>query len=344
MRLHPKFNFRKVGMITRRQVFVMFGAGILIASSHLMAQSRPQKSVRVAYLSISSRTSDGKPPAALIDALAGLGYVEGKNIAYAARFAEGKTESLPVLAAELVRVGVDIIVTQGGPATLAAKQATAQIPIIMGVAAGDAVATGLIESLARPGGNVTGISDENVGLNSKRMQLLKETLPKAARIAIIWNANDQGMSVRFTAMQKAAEILKIKVDSIEVRKSEDFAGALDTIGKLRTDAMLVVMDVLTSLNRQQILEGAAALHIPAMYEMGQFVDAGGLMSYGPSTADGLRRTAGYIDQIVKGAKVLDLPAEQPTRFYLTINLKTAAKLGLTFPPTLLLIADEVIRE
>ncbi len=331
-------------MITRRQVVVPFGAGILVTSLRLKAQSMPQTAVRVAYLSGTGRTSDGKPPAALIDALVGLGYIEGKNITFVARFSEGKAEILPVLAAELVRLGVDIIVTQGGPPTLAAKQATTQIPIIMGSVGGDAVATGLIESLARPGGNITGMSDENVGLNSKRMQLLKETLPKAARIAIIWNANDQGMSVRFTAMQKAAEILKIKVDSVEVRKSEDFAGALVTISKLRADAMLVVFDALTISNRQQVLEGAAALHIPAMYEVGQFVDAGGLMSYGPSTADGLRRTAGYIDQIVKGAKVVDLPAEQPTRFYLTLNLKTAAKLGLTFPPTLRLMADQVIGE
>ena len=331
-------------MITRRQVFAPVGAVILVISMHLKAQPRPQKVVRVAFFSVAGSTSDGKPPAMLTDALAGLGYVEGKNIAYIARFSEGKAELLPLLAAELVRLGVDIIVTQGGPATLAAKQATTQIPIIMAPVAGDAVAIGLIESLARPGGNVTGMSDENVGLNSKRMQLLKEALPTAARIAIIWNVNDQGMRLRFTAMQKAAEILKIKVDSIEVRKSEDFAGAFDTIGKLRPDAMLVVMDGLISLNRQQILEGAAALHIPAMYEFGQFVGAGGLMSYGPSPADGLRRAAGYIDKIVKGAKVVDLPAEQPTRFYLTINLKTAAKLGLTFPPTLLLMADEVISE
>ena len=331
-------------MINRRQILVPFGAAILVTSLNLQAQSGFQKVVRVAFLSVASRTSDGKPPAMLTDALIGLGYLEGKNIAYVARFAEGKSERLPVFAAELVRLGVDIIVTQGGPATLAAKQATTQIPIIMAPVAGDAVATGLIESLARPGGNVTGMSDENVGLNSKRMQLLKETLPKAARIAIIWNADDQGMRLRFTAMQKAAEILKIRVDSIEVRKSEDFAGAFDTIGKLRPDAMLVVMDGLISLNRQQVLEGAAALYIPAMYEVGQFVDAGGLMSYGPSPADGLRRAAGYIDKIVKGAKVVDLPAEQPTRFYLTINLKTAAKLGLTFPPTLLLMADQVISE
>ena len=145
-------------------------------------------------------------------------------------------------------------------------------------------------------------------------------------------------------MQKAAEILKVQVNSIEVRKSEDFAGAFDTIGKLRPDAMLVVTDGLTFSNRQKILEGAAALHIPAMYEFANFVLAGGLMSYGPSIADGLRRAAGYIDQIVKGAKVVDLPAEQPTRFYLTINLKTAAILRLTFWPALLLIADEVISE
>ena len=331
-------------MINRRQVLVPFGAAILFTSLHHQAQSGPQKVVRVAFFSVVGSTSDGKPPAMLTDALAELGYVEGKNIAYVSRFAEGKAERLPVFAAELVRLGVDIIVTQGGPATLAAKQATTQIPIIMAPVAGDAVATGLIESLARPGGNVTGMSDENVGLNSKRMQLLKETLPKAARIVIIWNANDQGMRLRFTAMQMAAEILKIKVDSIEVRKSEDFAGAFDTIGKLRPDAMLVVMDGLITLNRQQILEGAAALHIPAMYEVGQFVGAGGLMSYGPSIADGLRRAAGYIDKVVKGAKVVDLPAEQPTRYYLTINLKTAAKLGLAFPPTLLLMADEVISE
>ena len=329
-------------MINRRQVIFPFGAALLVTSIFLQAQPRPQKVVRVAFFSAASRTPDGKPPAMLTDALAGLGYVEGKNITYFARFAEGKAERLPVFAAELVRLGVDIIVTQGGPATLAAKLATTQIPIIMAPAAGDAVATGLIESLSRPGGNVTGMSDENVGLNSKRMQLLKETIPKAARIAIIWNANDQGMSLRFKAMQKAAEILKVKVDSIEVRKSDDFAGAFETIGKLRPDAMLVVTDGLTSSNKQQVLEGAEALHIPAMYEVGHFVDSGGLMSYGPSVADGLRRAAGYIDQIVKGAKVVDLPAEQPTRFYLTINLKTAAKLGLTFPPTLLLMADEVI--
>lgn len=329
-------------MITRRQALIPLSAGIFVASSHLKAQLRPQKVVRVAYFSVSSQTSDGKPPAVLIDALARLGYVEGKNIVYVARFAEGKVENLPMFAAELVRLGVDIIVTQGGPATLAAKQVTTQIPIIIATVAGDAVATGLIESLARPGGNVTGMSDENDGLNSKRMQLLKETLPKAARIAVIWNANDQGMRLRFLAMEKAAEVLKIRVDSIEVRKSGDFAGAFNTIDKLRADAMLVVMDVLTSSNRQQVLEGAAALHIPAMYEIGQFVDAGGLMAYGPSTEDGLRRAAGYIDQIVKGAKVSDLPAEQPTRFYLTINLKTAEKLGLTFPPTLRLMADEVI--
>ena len=329
-------------MINRRQVIFPFGAALLVTSIFLQAQPRPQKVVRVAFFSAASRTPDGKPPAMLTDALAGLGYVEGKNITYFARFAEGKVERLPVFAAELVRLGVDIIVTQGGPATLAAKLATTQIPIIMAPAAGDAVATGLIESLSRPGGNVTGMSDENMGLNSKRMQLLKETIPKAARIAIIWNANDQGMSLRFKAMQKAAEILKVKVDSIEVRKSDDFAGAFETIGKLRPDAMLVVTDGLTSSNKQQVLEGAEALHIPAMYEVGHFVDSGGLMSYGPSVADGLRRAAGYIDQIVKGAKVVDLPAEQPTRFYLTINLKTAAKLGLTFPPTLLLMADEVI--
>lgn len=329
-------------MITRRQVVIPLGAGILVTSFHLKAQFNPQTVVRVAYLSAAGRTSDGKPPSIFIAALARLGYVDGKNITYVARFAEGKVESLPLFAAELVKLGVDIIVTQGWSATLAAKQVTTRIPIIIATFAGDVVATGLIESLARPGGNITGLSDENDGLNSKRMQLLKETLPKAARIAIVWNANDPGMRVRFTAMQKAAEVLKIKVDSVEVRKSEDFAGAFDTIGKLRADAMLVVMDVLTLLNKQQVLEGAAVLHIPAMYEVGQFVDAGGLMAYGPSTEDGLRRAAGYVDQIVKGAKVSDLPAEQPTRFYLTINLKTAEKLGLTFPPTLRLMADEVI--
>jgi putative ABC transport system substrate-binding protein len=264
--------------------------------------------------------------------LRALGYVEGRNIAYEARFAEGRPERLPGLAAELLQLKVDLIVTQGGPSAVAAKQATSTIPIVMALPAGDAVAAGLITSLARPGGNVTGLTDESVQLSAKRLEILKQTVPKAAVIAVLWNANDEGMTLRYREIEKAARILNVAVQPLSVREPDDFAVAFSTMTRRRPDAMFLVADSLTILNRKRVVEFAATHRIPTMYEFGFIVRDGGLMSYGPSTEDNFRQAAHYIDRILKGAKPGDLPAEQPTRYYLTVNVKTAAALGLTIPP------------
>jgi putative ABC transport system substrate-binding protein len=329
-------------MITRRQMVLAFGAGAYAASFRVYAQQSAQEVFRVGILSTGGPTPDGAPPSPLREGLRGLGYVENKNIVYEARFANGEMERLPGLAAELIRLKVDVIVTQGGPATLAAKQATSTIPIVMAPAAGDAVAIELIASLARPGGNVTGLTDESAQLSAKRMQLLKEALPKAALIAILWNINDQGMTVRYREIEKAARILQVEVQPISVREAKDFAAAFVTMTSRRPDAIFLVSDVFTRANRKQVIEFAAAHRIPAMYEYGAYVRDGGLMSYGPSPEDGLREAAIYVARLLKGAKAADLPAEQPTRYYLTINRTTAAALGLTIPSSLLLRADEVI--
>jgi putative ABC transport system substrate-binding protein len=283
--------------------------GMLLPSLPAAAQA-PQTVFRVGHLAAPGRTPDGAPPRALREALRALGYVEGQNVAYEARFAEGKFERLPELAADLVRLKVDVIVTQGGSSTDAARRATSTVPIVMAPAAGDAVAVGWIATLARPGGNITGFSDESLQLSSKRMEFLKEAVPQAALIAIIWNENDRGMTLRYREIEKAAQALRVEVQAFGVRGPEDFA---------------------------------AANRIPAMYESSAIVREGGLMSYGYSFDDQFREAARYVDRILKGARPADLPAVQPTRYYLTVNLKTAATLGLTIPPSLLIRTDEVIQ-
>ncbi|MEO5700220.1 MAG: ABC transporter substrate-binding protein [Casimicrobiaceae bacterium] len=329
-------------MTTRRQVLLTMGVGLIAAPLPAHSQAKPQKVFRVGNLSTGSRPSDGSVPAALKDALRGLGYVEPQNIVYESRFADGKPERLAELAAQLVRLRVDVIVTSGGPASLAAKRATATIPIVMAPAAGDAVVAELIASLARPGGNVTGMTDESAQLSAKRMQLLREVVPKATSIAIIWNENDQGMTVRSRAIHAAARRLQVEVQAIGVREPGDLAAAFAALARRRPDAIFLVSDVFTRSNRQQVIDFAAAHRIPAMYETGLYVRDGGLMAYGPSPEDGFSEAAKYVDQILRGARPADLPAQQPNRYYLTINRRTAEALGLTLPPALLLLVDEVI--
>ena len=204
------------------------------------------------------------------------------------------------------------------------------------------MALGWIASLPRPGGNITGLTDESVQLSAKRMQLLKEAVPKAALIAVLWNANDQGMTLRYRGIEKAARLLHVEVEAFGVCKPDDFTAAFSAMTRHPPDALFLVADPMTGMNRKRVIEFAATYRIPAMYEYDFYVRDGGLMSYGPSFADSFRLAAFYIDRILKGAKPADLPAEQPTRYYLTVNLKTAATLGLTLPPPLLL-ADEVIK-
>jgi putative ABC transport system substrate-binding protein len=315
----------------------------LLAGPVTVAAQAPSKVFRVGYLSAGGRTPDGGPPGPLREALRSLGYVEGRNIAYEVRFAEGKLDRLPGLAAELVALKPDVIGTQGGRSTVAAKQATTTIPIVIALSAGDAVAVGWIASLARPGGNVTGMSDEVVQLSAKRMEILKEAAPQATRIAVVWNREDAGMTLRYREIEKAARTLNVDVQAFGVREPADFPTAFAEMTRRRPDAMFVVLDALTNVNRKQFIEFAASQRIPAMYEAGFFVHDGGLMSYGSSALDEFRRAAAYIDRILKGAKPADLPAEQPTRYYLSINMKTAAALGLTVPPSLLLRADDVVQ-
>jgi putative ABC transport system substrate-binding protein len=314
----------------------------MLAGSVVAAAQAPSRVFRVGFLSAGGRSADGGPPGPLREALRTLGYVEGRNIAYDARFAEGKFDRLPGLTAELVALKVDVIATQGGAATIAAKEATATIPIVIALSAGDAVAIGWIASLARPGGNVTGMSDEVVQLSAKRMEILKEAAPHAARIAVVWNRDDAGMTLRYREIEKAARTLKVEVQPLGVREPGDFPGAFAEMTRRRPDAMFVVLDALTNVNRKQLIEFAATHRIPAMYEAGFLVREGGLMSYGPSAQDEFRRAAFYIDRILKGAKPAELPAEQPTRYYLSINMKAASALELTLAPALLLRADDVV--
>jgi len=340
MPTHTLPSLRRV--IVRSALITSVVLGILAHPVVAVAQS-PSKVVRIGYLGVGGRTPDGAPPGPLREGLRDLGHIDGQTVVYEARFAEGKLERLPDLAAELVRLPVDVIVATGGPATAAARQATATIPIIMAPAAGDAVAVGWIASLPRPGGNVTGLTDESVQLSAKRLELLKEAVPQAALIAVLWNATDPGMTLRYREIEKAARLLRVEVQALSVREPEDFAGALSTMTRRRPDAIFLVSDVLTNMNRKRVIEFATTHRIPAMYEYSLYVRDGGLMSYGPSFEDGFRLAARYIDRIVKGAKPADLPAEQPTQYYLAVNLKTAATLGLTFPPSLVIRADEVVQ-
>lgn len=326
----------------KRRTFVAASLVGLVLPATTRSQT-PQKVFRVGLLVAGGRTPDGGPPAALRDGLRELGYVEGKNVTYETRFAEGRPERLPAFAGELVRLKVDAIVAQGWMAQSAAKQATSVIPIVTAPASGDLVGTGLITSLARPGGNLTGLSDDSVPLSAKRMELLKEAVPKAAVMAVLWNADDRGMTMRSQEIEKAARILKVDVKAIGVRRAEDLATAFSEISRLRPDAVFVVADALTVMNRKAIIEFMTQQRIPAMYEVGSQVNDGGLMSYGPNPADMFRKGAVYLDKIFKGAKPADLPAELPTRYYLTVNLKAAEAIGLTIPPVLLLRADNVVK-
>ena len=251
-------------------------------------------------------------------------------------------ERLPGLAAELVALDVDVLLTVGAPAADAAKGATSTIPIVV-VVPGDADATGLVASLARPGGNITGISDPAAALSAKRLGLLKEAVPSATRVAVMWNANDRAMTLRYNEVERAARVLHVNVEPLGVRGPDDIDAALSNMTRERPDALFLVADSLTIVNRKRIIDFAATHHIPAMYEFSFYVRDGGLMSYGPTMDDMLRRAASYVDRIFKGAKPGDLPVEQPTRYYLLVNLKTAKTLELTIPQPLLLRADEVVQ-
>lgn len=327
-------------MIDRRTFAGLAAAGLFPLSLAAMAQ-QPSKVWRIGFLAGGARPPDGAAPAPLRKALEALGYAEGRDIVYEARWGEARNERLPALAAELIALKVDAIVTQGGPSAAAAKQASASTPVVV-VNAGDVVETGLAASLARPGGNVTGVNDPAAVLSAKRLEILKELVPAMKRVAVLWNASDQAMTLRYREIEKAAQVLRVSIEPLGVREPDDFNVALAAMSRTRPDALMMVTDALTTLNRQRVLDYAAANRIPAMYEFAVVPKAGGLMSYGSDTGESMKLAAEYVSKILKGAKASELPVEQPNRYYLVINLKTAKALGITIPQTLLLRSDEVI--
>jgi len=295
----------------------------------------------IGYVGNSSPSLEPRLLGAFRDGLRNLGYVEGQNIRIEYRWAEGRYERFPDFMAELVRLRVEVIVVAGTPATLAARRATNAIPIVMAVI-GDALETGVVPSLARPGGNVTGLSTVVPELEGKRLELLKQALPKLSRLAVLANPANPFVAVAWRQTQRAAETLHIKLQRVDVRQPEEFGNAFSVIANERPDALTVMADRFILTHRAQIIAFGTKSRLPGMFPYWEFVEEGGLMAYGPSYADMFRRSATYVDKILKGVKPADLPVEQPTKFELIINLKTAKTLGLTIPQTLLLRADQVI--
>jgi putative ABC transport system substrate-binding protein len=274
-------------------------------------------------------------------ALRDLGYVEGRNAAFEYRYAQGRDAVFPSLAADLVGLNVDVIVTWGVQAARTSKQATTTIPIVMAAIA-DPVATGIVSSLARPGGNVTGVTSVSLELEAKRLELLRELNPRASRIGTFWNPLNPLSALILGQTQAAARAMGLELIAVEARITDEFAQAFATMTKARPDALTVPTEVVLLDRRARILEFVARSRLPAVYGYREYVDAGGLMFYGPSWPNLFRRAASYVDKILKGAKPADLPIEQPTKFELVINVKTARALGLTIPPSLLLRVDHII--
>jgi putative ABC transport system substrate-binding protein len=318
---------------------VMLTLSLLAAP--LAAEAQPPGQVyRIGFLSttpLPARVWD-----ALLDGLRERGYSEGQNLVFERRFSEGKAERFPEFAAEMVQLRVDLIIVTTTPAALAAKHATQTIPIVI-TSAIDPVGAGLVASLARPGGNITGLSSVAPELNGKRLELLKEVVPGMTRVAVLWNAANPANASAWQETQAAARVPGLRLHSQEVQGPQDFEGAFALMVQTRPDALLVLGDSLINMHEQQIAEFATQNHLPSMVARRESVMAGGLMFYGSSLPDRLRRAADYVDRILKGAKPADLPVEQPMKFELVINLKTAKALGLTIPPHVLFQADEVIR-
>jgi putative ABC transport system substrate-binding protein len=314
---------------------------LLVGWMGMAEAQQPKKVPRIGFLFY------GSPgPSPEVDAfrqgLRELGYIEGQNIAIEYRFASGRVERLPELAADLVRLELEVIVTPATPASLAAKQATSTIPIVFAAVA-DAVGAGLIASLARPGGNITGLTSISAELGGKRLELLKEVAPKASRVAVLYNPADRSNVLVLKELQDSAPTLGLTLQPLEVRGPSEFEGAFVEMTRQHAHALFGTAGILTFENRKSLVDLAAKSRIPTMWGHRQFVEAGGLMSYAVNFYDQIRRTATYVDKILKGRKPVDLPVEQPTKFEFIINLKAAKQIGLTIPPNVLARADKVIK-
>ncbi len=328
-------NLRTVGL------FVTLAAGILPASFPVDAQPSA-KVPRIGVLYGGSPAFVSHLSEAFRQGLRERGYVKGQNIAIEYRYAHGNYEQLPALAAELVRLKVDVIVAPIAPAVRAAKQATTTIPILM-VSASDPVGSGLVASLSRPGQNVTGLSVVTPELSGKNLQWLKEVLPGLSRVAVLWNPVNPVSVLELKEIEVAARALGLRPQLLQVRESTEFEGAFAAMTRERAGALTVLVDAMFFSHRRRIVELAAKSRLPAIYQRREFVEDGGLIAYGPSLADLFRRIAGYVDKILKGAKPGGRPVEQPTKFELVVNMKTVKVLGLTIPQAVLIRADELIQ-
>ena len=319
-------------------------ATFFLTTASLAHAQQSKKLPRIGYLSPTDPATESVPSEAIRLALRALGYIEGQNIATEYRYAEGKLDRLPELATELVRLKVDIILTTGGTATRAAKNTTKTIPIVMMGLAADPVELGLVESLARPGGNVTGVTTLSRELGGKRLELLKEAVRKLARVAVLYDpAIQQGVLEVKEVLPVAARALKLTLRSWEVRAADDFEKVFAALNKRRPDGLYVLSGPLTNANQKRIAGLALKSRLPSVFATRAAVDAGGLMSYGADLADNYRLVAWYVDKILKGAKPADLPVQRPMKFEFVINLNTAKQIGITIPQWTLMKADKVIK-
>jgi ABC-type uncharacterized transport system substrate-binding protein len=322
----------------RREFITLLGGAAAVWPFAARAQ-QTLKAARIGYLAFRAPLSADD---AFFQGLRDLGWVEGQNIFVERRFAAGNVDRLKDSAAELVRLKVDVIVTAASAPTQAAKDATTSIPIVF-ANAGDPVGQGFVQSLPHPGGNITGIAfDASVDITAKQAQLLIEAVPKASRLAVLWNPTSAFLHSYWSVIKTAAPALRVNLQSLEVQDANEFERAFDAMTREHADGLMVLSDTFTTFYRARLAELAAKHRLPAIYGHNQYTEAGGLMSYGPSLSDAYGRAAAFVDKILKGTKPADLPVEQPTKFELIINLKTAKTLGLEIPPTLLARADKVI--
>jgi putative tryptophan/tyrosine transport system substrate-binding protein len=326
----------------RRRKFILTASGAAVASglAWLRTVRAQQKPTTLGILGTGTSVSQGKMYEALVVRLRELGWAIGRSVTIEYRWAEGQSERMAEIAAEFVRLKVDVIVTTGAEGIAAAQKATSTIPIVFAVTA-DPVAAGLVTSLAQPGGNVTGLSAQSADVASKRVGLLREVIPALRRLAIMCNTKSRGAELEMHETEAAARTLGLHAESIRLQRPEDVAAAFDGLSS-RADALVVVPDPLVSINKIRILTLALGSRVPAIYGSRDYVEVGGFMSYGPNLLDLYRRAGEYVDKILRGAKPAGIPVEQPTKFELAINLTTAKVLGLSLPDKLLALADEVI--
>jgi putative tryptophan/tyrosine transport system substrate-binding protein len=324
----------------RKIVFGFAVSAMLFALCVSAEAQQPKKVARIGFLAPATRTGYQHYTDALLQGLRELGYVEGQNIVIEYRWADGNFERLPQLAADLVRLKVDVIVAPGVQAVRAAKQSTTTIPVIFPTA-GDAVASGLVASLARPGGNITGLTILSPELSGKRLELLKEAFPRLSRVAVLLDPRQPPLSVKET--QTTGQSLRLKLQFLEVRDAADVESVFSAMSRERADALITLPHPVLQVHQRRIVELAARSRVPAMYQTTEWTESGGLMSYGPDLLDNYRRAAVFVDKILKGTKPADLPVEQPMKFEFVINLKTAKQIGVTIPPNVLARADRVIK-